>query len=145
MKVKEIMKKNPVTITPDTPFEEALRLGQEKKIGAFPVVENGKLVGITTESDIIRFVTRVLGIKEEGSRITIEGLGGKLGDLEKIVSVANQHHTVILSMMSLPRPEKKDWMIVLRLKTNDPDPLVKDFKKAGFNVTFSSWFRCEKG
>ena len=145
MKVKEIMKKNPVTITPDTPFEEALRLGQEKKIGAFPVVENGKLVGITTESDIIRFVTRVLGIKEEGSRITIEGLGGKLGDLEKIVSVANQHHTVILSMMSLPRPEKKDWLIVLRLKTNDPDPLVKDFKKAGFNVTFSSWFRCEKG
>ena len=145
MKVKEIMKKNPVTITPDTPFEEALRLGQEKKIGAFPVVENGKLVGITTESDIIRFVTRVLGIKEEGSRVTIEGLGGKLGDLEKIVSVANQHHTVILSMMSLPRPEKKDWMIVLRLKTNDPDPLVKDFKKAGLNVTFSSWFRCEKG
>lgn len=145
MKVKDIMKKNPVTITPDTPFEEALRLGQEKKIGGFPVVENGKLVGITTESDIIRFVTRVLGIKEEGSRITIEGLGGKLGDLEKIVSVANQHNTVILSMMSLPRPEKKDWMIVLRLKTNDPDPIVKDFKKAGFNVTFSSWFRCEKG
>ncbi len=145
MKVKEIMKKNPLTIGPDTPFEEALRLGQEKKIGSFPVVENGKLVGITTESDIIRFVTRVLGLKEEGSRITIEGLGGKLGDLEKIISIANQHHTVILSMISMPRPEKKDWMIVLRLKTNDPDPVVKDFKKAGFNVTFSSWFRCEKG
>ncbi len=145
MKVKEIMKKNPVTITPDTPFEEALRLGQEKKIGSFPVVENGKLVGITTESDIIRFVTRVLGIKEEGSRITIEGLGAKLGDLEKIVSIANKHHTVILSMMSLPRPENKDWMIVLRLKTNDPDPIAKDFRKAGFNVTYSSWFRCEKG
>jgi acetoin utilization protein AcuB len=145
MKVKEIMKKNPLTLTPDTPFEEALRLGQEKKIGSFPVVENGKLVGIATESDIIRFVTRVLGIKEEGSRITIEGLGGKLSDLEKIVSIANQHHTVILSMMSLPRPGNKDWMIVLRLKTNDPDTIVKDFKKAGFNVTFSSWFRCEKG
>jgi len=145
MKVKEIMKRNPVTISPDTPFEEALRLGQEKKIGSFPVVEKGKLVGITTESDIIRFVTRVLGIKEEGSRITIEGLGGKLSDLEKIVSIANQHHTIIMSMMSLPRPEKKDWMIVLRLKTNEPDPIVKGFKKAGFNVTFSSWFRCQTG
>ena len=54
MKVKEIMKKNPLTLTPDTPFEEALTLGQEKKIGSFPVVENGKLVGIATESDIIR-------------------------------------------------------------------------------------------
>jgi acetoin utilization protein AcuB len=145
MKVKEIMKKNPVTITPDTPFEDALALGQEKKVGSFPVVEDGKLVGITTESDIIRFVTRVLGIKEEGSRITIEGLGGKFGHLEKIVSIANNHHTVILSMMSMVRPEKKDWMIVLRLKTSEPDPIVKDLKKAGFNVTFSSWFRVEKG
>jgi acetoin utilization protein AcuB len=145
MKVKEIMKKNPVTITPDTPFEEALKIGQENRIGSFPVVENGKLVGIATESDIIRFVTRILGIKEEGSRITIEGLGGKLGDLEKIVSIANQHHTIVLSMISLPRPEKKDWMIVLRLKTSNPDPIVKDFKKAGFNVTYSAWFRCEAG
>jgi acetoin utilization protein AcuB len=145
MKVKEIMKKDPVTLTPDTPFEEALRIGQEKKIGAFPVVENGKVVGIATESDIVRFLTRALGIKEEGSRITIEGLGGKLTDLEKIISIANQHQTIILSMISLPRPEKKDWMIVLRLKTSDPDPIVKDFKKAGYNVTYSAWFRCEKG
>lgn len=145
MKVKEIMTKNPITIGPDTPFEEALRIGQEKKIGAFPVVEDGKLVGIATESDIVRFMSRVLGIQEEGSRITIEGLGGKLGDLEKIVSIASQHNTIVLSMISLPRPEKKDWMIVLRLKTTDPDPIVKDFKKAGFNVTYSAWFRCESG
>jgi acetoin utilization protein AcuB len=145
MKVKEIMKKNPVTLTPDTPFEEALKTGQEKKIGSFPVVENGKVVGIATESDIVRFLTRALGVREEGSRITIEGLGGKLGDLERIISIVNQHRTVVLSMISLPRPEKKDWMIVLRLKTSDPDPIVRDFKKTGFNVTYSAWFRCETG
>jgi len=145
MKVKEIMKKNPVTLTPDTPFEEALKIGQDKKIGSFPVVDNGKLVGITTESDIVRFLTRALGLKDEGSRITVEGLGGKLSDLERIISIVNQHQTIILSMISLPRAEKKDWMIVLRLKTTDPDPIVKDFKKAGFNVTYSAWFRCDTG
>jgi acetoin utilization protein AcuB len=145
MKVKEIMKKNPVTLTPDTPFEEALKIGQDKKIGSFPVVENGKLVGIATESDIVRFLTRALGVREEGSRITIEGLGGKLSDLEKIISIVNQHNTIVLSMISLPRTEKKEWMIALRLKTSSPDPIVKDFKKAGFNVTYSAWFRCETG
>ena len=145
MKVKEIMKKNPVTLTPDTPFEESLKIGQEKKIGSFPVLENGKLVGIATESDIVRFLTRALGVREEGSRITIEGLGGKLSDLEKIISIVNQHNTIVLSMISLPRTEKKEWMIVLRLKTSSPDPIVKDFKKAGFNVTYSAWFRCETG
>ncbi len=145
MKVKEIMKRNPVTLTPETPFEEALKIGQEKRIGSFPVVENGKLVGIATESDIVRFLTRALGIREEGSRITIEGLGGKLSDLEKIISIVNQHNTIVLSMISLPRSEKKDWMIVLRLKTTSPDPIVVDFKKAGYNVTYSAWFRCDEG
>lgn len=145
MKVKEIMKKDPVTVPPDMPFEEALRIGQEKKIGSFPVVENGRLVGIATESDLVRFLTRALGIREEGSRITIEGLGGKLTELEKIISVASQHQTIVLSMISFPRPENKDWMIVLRLKTSNPDPIVKDFKKAGFNVTYASWFRCDSG
>ncbi len=145
MKVREIMHKDPVTFTSDTPFEEALRVGQEKKIGSFPVVDKDKLVGIATESDIVRFLTHAIGAKEEGSRITIEGLGGKLFDLEKIISIVNQHQTIILSMISMPRPEKKDWMIVLRLKTTDPEPIVKDFKKAGFNVTYSAFFRCETG
>jgi len=145
MKVKEVMHKNPVTFSPDTPFEEALKVGQEKKIGSFPVVDNGKLVGIATESDIVRFLTRALGVREEGSRITIEGLGASLGELEKIIQIVNQHGTIILSMVSLPRPDKKDWMIMLRLKKTDPDPIVKDFKKAGFNVTYSAWFRCETG
>jgi acetoin utilization protein AcuB len=145
MKVKEIMKKDPIFFAPDTPFEEALRLGQEKKIGSFPVVENGKLVGIVTESDLVRLVTRALGMNEEGSRITIDGLGGKLGDLQRMIQIVDQHQTVILSMMTSPRPEKKDWMIILRLKTSNPDPIVKDFKKAGFNVTYASWFRCETG
>jgi len=138
MKVKDIMKKNPYTFAPDAPFEEALKLGQEKKIGAFPVMENGKLIGIVTESDAVRFLTQALGIREEGSRITIEGLGGRWGGLQKIISIADQHQTVILSMISLPRQGKKDWMIVLRLKTTDPDPIVADFKKAGLNVTYVS-------
>ena len=137
MKVKEVMKKNLVTLSPDTPFEEALKIGQKNRIGSFLVVENGKLVGIATESDIVRFLTRVLGLEEEGSRITIEGLGGRLGgDLQQIISIVEKNKTVLLSMLSLPRPEKKDWMIVLRVKTRESEPIVNDFKNAGFNVTY---------
>jgi acetoin utilization protein AcuB len=136
MKVKEVMRKNPMTLTPDTPFEEAIRIGQEHKMGAFPIVEQGKLVGIVTETDLVRILMNVLGLKEEGSRVTIEGLGESLGELQEIISIVVRNKTAILSMMSLPRPEKNNWMIMLRLKTKKPEPIVEDFKKAGFNVTY---------
>ena len=137
MKVKEIMKKNPVTITPDTPFEEALRIGQEKKIGSFPVVDNGKLIGIATESDIVRFLIHALGIHEEGSRIEIVGLGERFGELEKIISIINRYKVTILSMIVLPRRKRGDWMVALRLDTKNPKTIIQNLKKEGFNVTWA--------
>lgn len=91
--VEEVMTRNPVTLSPDTPFEDALRIGQEKRIGSFPVVENGKLVGISTESDIVRVLIRAFGIREDGSRITIEGLDKK--DFNQINSIATQHDILV--------------------------------------------------
>jgi len=137
MKVRDVMHRNPVTVSPETTFEEALVLGQKNKIGSFPVIDNGKLVGISTESDIVRLVTRVLGLGEEGSRITIQGMEMKLGMLSKIISVVDQQKVVILSMMSLPRPEKKDVMIILRLKAKDLEAIASDLRKMGLSVDLS--------
>ena len=137
MKVKEIMEKNPVTITPDTPFEDALRIGQEKKVGSFPVVDKGKLVGIATESDIVRFLIHALGIHEEGSRIEIVGLGERFGELEKIISIINRYKVTILSMIVLPRRKRGDWMVALRLDTKNPKTIIQNLKKEGFNVTWA--------
>ena len=136
MKVKEIMKKDPVTLGPDTPFEDALKLGQEKKISTFLVVDQGKLIGITTQSDIVKVLTHVLGLNEEGTRMTIEGLTGKFGSLQKMVSILAQYDAAILSMMSFFREKEKDWMLMIRVKTQKPEPIVDDLKKAGYQVTF---------
>jgi CBS domain-containing protein len=51
-----ILTKNPVTITPDTTIGEAARLMLSKKIAGLPVVDDGRVVGILTESDIFRVV-----------------------------------------------------------------------------------------
>jgi CBS domain-containing protein len=45
------------TTTPDTPVSEAARLMIERKIGCLPVVDGEKLVGIVTETDLVRLVS----------------------------------------------------------------------------------------
>ncbi len=50
--VDSIMTKDPVTVTPDTPIKDAARIMLEKKISGLPVVQDGHIVGIITESDI---------------------------------------------------------------------------------------------
>lgn len=52
--VGEVMTKPVVTIEPDRPVEDAARLMLERRIGALPVVENGRVVGILTETDLLR-------------------------------------------------------------------------------------------
>jgi CBS domain-containing protein len=52
-KVGEVMNKNFLIIPPETSFDDISDKLREKKIQRFPVVDNGKIVGIITESDFV--------------------------------------------------------------------------------------------
>lgn len=136
MTVKDIMVRNPFTVSADMPAEDALQLGQEKGYGGFPVVDDGKLVGIVTESDIVRIMTRVLGVREKGTRIDIQATKD-FGNMQRIMEVLDRNKTVLLSLMTLPPGEDEDyWLIVLRLKSEKANKIVEEIKSAGFNVTY---------
>ncbi|MET0485027.1 MAG: CBS domain-containing protein [Candidatus Rokuibacteriota bacterium] len=49
-----VMTKSVIVVSPDRPIAEAARIMVDHKIGALPVVEEGRLVGIVTESDFVR-------------------------------------------------------------------------------------------
>jgi CBS domain-containing protein len=51
--VSEIMTPNPVTVTPETGVTEAAKLMVDNRIGALPVLEGGRVVGLVTEGDLI--------------------------------------------------------------------------------------------
>jgi acetoin utilization protein AcuB len=138
MKVKEIMDKNPVTVSPDMPFEDALNLGQQKGNTGFPVMENAKLVGIITNGDIIRLLSSFLGLGEDGVRITIERLGARLGELNDIIAILDRHRAPILSIMTKSRKETKDLIAVMRLKVKDATAIVEELGSTGFKVTYVS-------
>jgi len=52
--VEEVMSHPPVTISPDAPIKDAARLMIDRKIGCLPVMEAGKLVGLITETDLLK-------------------------------------------------------------------------------------------
>ncbi len=64
--VRDIMKPNPVTVSPSTPTREAIELMRTRRAGCLPVVEDGRLVGIVTESDLIRVAAHLLDAFLEG-------------------------------------------------------------------------------
>jgi CBS domain-containing protein len=58
--VKEVMKRDPITVTPKTPTLEALGIMRRSKVGCLPVVENGKLIGIVTAYDFLALSAEII-------------------------------------------------------------------------------------
>jgi CBS domain-containing protein len=54
--VKEVMSEPPITVSPEVQVKKAARLMMEKKIGCLPVVEGETLVGLVTETDLLRLI-----------------------------------------------------------------------------------------
>ena len=69
--VAEVMTHDVITITEDTPIEEAARIMADNKIGGLPVLREGKLVGIITETDLFMIFLELLGARERGVRLSV--------------------------------------------------------------------------
>ena len=133
IKVKDLMTKKVITVKPETTIEEAAQILRDKKIGGLPVLDNGKLVGIITETDIFEIFLEVMGVGQESSRIEIE-LEDKPGKLAEISKIIKQHDVNIISVVTAPHDEKNMRINVLRLGTLQPEPIIKDLEKAGFSI-----------
>ena len=62
--VRAVMTPAPFTIAPDASVRSAARLMLVEKIGCLPVVEDGRLVGLISESDCLRYLEHVLEIAD---------------------------------------------------------------------------------
>ena len=134
--VKDIMEKNVITVTPDMTVEEVLALAQEKKVGALPVLEDGRVVGIVTTNDFFyKIANPVLGIGMPGTRVEVIGRGDDKV-IENVVSLANREGIRIITIHVLNIPEspeeKKD--IVIHLDTEDTSKFVEELKTKGYEV-----------
>ncbi|WP_154224623.1 CBS domain-containing protein [Marinicella rhabdoformis] len=58
--VHEIMNSNPIFAKPKTDTVEAIRIMREKKVSCLPIVDEGKLVGVVTEYDLVKIASHLL-------------------------------------------------------------------------------------
>lgn len=54
--IGELMTKNPITVSMDNTVEDCMQLMTDKKFRHLPVVEAGKLVGMISIGDVVRFI-----------------------------------------------------------------------------------------
>ena len=131
-RVRELMSEDLTTVGPDTPIEEAASLLVVKKIGCLPVVAQGQLVGIVTETDLLAVLVELLGLLTQSTRLDV-GVAGGPDAYERIVEIIRVHEGRILSVGAVPGSEGKTVFSV-RLEPCDTRPIVEALRTAGFEV-----------
>jgi acetoin utilization protein AcuB len=87
IKVSQVMTKKVMTIGEDTPIEEAARVMIDNKIGGMPVLRDGKVVGIITETDLFKVMLEMLGARQQGVRasVLVPNKAGEIAELSRAI------------------------------------------------------------
>ncbi len=132
MTVKEVMTKDPVTVDPDMSVEAAIALAQKKGVGALPVVDNNKLVGIATTNDFFyKILNPVLGISKPGTRLVISK-GSDIKSMQDILDSVKKSGAKVMAFHSMPPLEGKEQDICIHVDKEDVKTLIKDLATKGY-------------
>jgi acetoin utilization protein AcuB len=132
-RVDEIMTTDLITVAPTTTIEEAAKLMAKYKIGAVPVVAQGKLVGILTETDILCVFIEMLETIESSSRIDVV-LGDKPNTLDEVYRLLQASPAKVISVSMSPEEAAGSPIYSFRLQRTPIEPLVDKLEKAGYRV-----------
>lgn len=132
--IKTIMSTNLITGHPLDFVEEIGAVFYEYHISCLPIIQDRKLVGIITETDLLHTLIELTGAHQPGSQIEIKA-PNRAGVLNGITTVFSDHKANILSI--LIHPDKKDHrfkIVVIRVQTINPTKLIVELEQAGYEV-----------
>ena len=131
--VDQIMTKDPITVTPQTDIEKAAMLLQRNKIGGLPVVENGRLVGMITETDIFGVFIEIMGVIKYSSRVDVV-LGEDPEAFQHVSKLIKENGADIISVGMSSSKEKGKRVYYFRLDTDDIDHIAESIEENGYKV-----------
>jgi acetoin utilization protein AcuB len=122
LQIKDVMTKDVLTVTEETPIEEAARIMADNKIGSMPVVRDDRIVGMITETDLFKMLLELMGAREMGVRVTalVSDERGKLAKLAQ--AVANEGGDFIaFGVFSGADPSNR--MLTFKVRGIEPDKM----------------------
>ncbi len=132
--VRDVMVKDPVTISPEESLEDAARLIFKHKIGGLPVLENGKLVGVLTSKDILAAFIEMMGVLEASSRIDVV-LGKHPQAFEEISRLIKENGGNIISVGTTTHADESGKKVhFFRLEKCEMEPIVEAVKKRHYEI-----------
>ncbi len=125
--VNEVMTPDVITVTEDTPLEEAARIMADNKIGGLPVVKDEEVVGIITETDLFKIFLELLGAREHGIRVTalVPDVPGELAKLTKAIYEAGGN---IIALGTFMGESSENRTIAIKVRGVGVDKLTKAIK-----------------
>ena len=133
-KVKDIMTKDPITISPTYTIQDALLMIQNANVGALPVVDDDhKLKGIISVRDLLRAFINVLGIGEPGTLLCIL-VEEKVGQLKKIVDAITEENISFGSVLVARYWDENKRAVFTYLLTQNVVHAKKKLKNLGFTL-----------
>jgi acetoin utilization protein AcuB len=121
--VREVMSSPPITVPEDAPLEEAARVMVEKKIGCLPVMRDGTLVGLITETDMFEAFVEVLGGREASLRVTVL-VPDVRGALARLAGVIARLGGNICSVVRFESEDSEQCYITFRLEGVEEEILL---------------------
>jgi acetoin utilization protein AcuB len=131
--VSELMSTDVITVSPDTPVEEAARIMADHKIGGLPVMENGALVGIITETDVFTVLLEMLGARQMGLRLTL-GIPERKGEMARITTAIAQLGGNILALGTFLGDDPTTGVVTVKVEDVPADQLEAAMHELGLEV-----------
>jgi acetoin utilization protein AcuB len=134
MVIRDVMKKEVVTCGPDAHVEDVARIMQTRRIGAMPVVDKGRVMGILTNDDMFRILMKILGMEGPGKRITMELERGRGELLVDIVKAVKSRGKFIKSLLSIESARPGRQTVILHLDPSEMTEVLDDLRGQGFDI-----------
>jgi acetoin utilization protein AcuB len=137
--VKRVMSKKVITVTVDTPIEEAARIMADNKIGGLPVINNGRVVGMITETDLFKIFFELMGARQKALRVTAT-VEDKRGELARVTKAIAAHGGNFISFGMFSGPDANSRVITFKvegMKQEEIKSALKDVVKKFWDIRLS--------